>query len=75
MSDSNMDQNDKSVLISKTKKKQGTSGDQDLLQAAVQAQTLSNASPPTGKTHPFSKIALTLKPVMQFICPSRFRFS
>jgi hypothetical protein len=35
------------------------------------------ASPlcPIGKIHPFSKIALTLEPVMQFWCLSRFRFS
>ena len=32
-------------------------------------------APPIGKIHPFSKIAVTLEPVMQFGCPSRFRIS
>ena len=31
-----------------------------------------NATPPIGKIHPFSKIAITFEPVMQFRCPSRF---
>ena len=41
-------------------------------------QTLHHlASPlcPIGKIHPFSKIAVTLEPVMRFWCPSRFRNS
>ena len=28
-------------------------------------------APPIRKIHPFSQIALTLEPVMQFICPSK----
>ena len=32
-------------------------------------------APPIRKIHPFSKIAVTLEPVMQFRCPSRFRIS
>ena len=32
-------------------------------------------APPIGKIQPFSKIALTLEPVMQFRCPSRLRIS
>ena len=32
----------------------------------LQLQTLANATPPTGKTHAFSKIALTPEPVMRF---------
>ena len=30
---------------------------------------------PTGKIHPLSKIAVSLEPVMQLECPSRFRIS
>ena len=32
-------------------------------------------APPIGKIHPFSKIAVTFEPVMQFGCPSGFRIS
>ena len=31
----------------------------------VQTQTLPDATPPIGKTHPFSKIAITFEPVMR----------
>ena len=34
------------------------------------AQTVPNATQPTGKIHPFSKIAVTFEPVMQFRYPS-----
>ena len=37
----------------------------------LQAQTLTNETPSIGKIKPFSKIAVTLEPVMQFGCPSR----
>ena len=40
-----------------------------------QACCACDATPPMGKNHPFSKIAVTLEPVMQFGCPSRFRIS
>ena len=39
----------------------------------LQAQTLTDAAPPVGKIHPFSKIAVILEPVMWFWCPSRFK--
>ena len=32
-------------------------------------------APLIGKIHPFIKIDVTLEPVMQFGCPSRFRIS
>ena len=32
----------------------------------LQAQTLTNATPPIGKINPFSKIALTFEPMMKF---------
>ena len=32
----------------------------------LQAQTLPDAASPIGKVHPFSKIAVTFEPVMQF---------
>ena len=32
-------------------------------------------APPIGQTHPFSKIAVTFEPVVQFRCPLRFRIS
>ena len=32
-------------------------------------------TPPLGKIHPFSRITVTLEPVMQFSCPTRFRIS
>jgi hypothetical protein len=35
----------------------------------LQAQTLPNAAPPIGKIDPFSKIALTIEPVMRFKRP------
>ena len=41
----------------------------------LQAQTLPNEAPPMGKIHPFSKIAVTFEPVMQFGRPSGFRVS
>ena len=36
----------------------------------LQTQTLPNEAPSIGKTHPFSKIAVTFEPVMPFGCPS-----
>ena len=42
---------------------------------AGRAQTLLDVTPPTGKTHPFSKIATTFEPVIWFGCPSGFRIS
>ena len=39
------------------------------------AQTLPDATPPIGKIQPFSKMAITLKPIMQFLCPLRFVIS
>ena len=41
----------------------------------LQAQTLLNATPPTGKIDPFCKIAVTLTPLMQNGCPSRLKIS
>ena len=35
----------------------------------LQLQTLPNEAPTIGKIHPFSKIAVTFEPVMQFGCP------
>ena len=35
----------------------------------LQTQTLPDEAPPMGKIHPFSKIAVTFEPVMQFGCP------
>ena len=43
--------------------------------AQAAGQTLPNATPPLGKIHPFSKIAITFEPMKQFICPSIFRIS
>ena len=37
----------------------------------LQVQTLPDEAPPIGKIHPFSKMAITFKPVMQFVCPLR----
>ena len=37
--------------------------------------TLPDEAPPIGKIHPFSKIAVTFEPVLQFGCPSGFRIS
>ena len=37
------------------------------------AQTLSDATPPVGKVHPFSKMAITFTPILKFLCPLRFR--
>ena len=44
---------------------------------AVQAagQTLPDATPPVGKIHPFSKIAVTFERIQRFRCPPRFRIS
>ena len=39
------------------------------------AQTLPDATPPTGKIHPFRKMAVNFKLVMRFGCPSGFRIS
>ena len=39
----------------------------------LQTQTLPDEALPMGKIHPFSKIAVTLEPVMRFGCPSIFR--
>ena len=38
----------------------------------LQAQTFPNATPSIGKTHQFSKIAVTLETLMRFGCPSRY---
>ena len=43
--------------------------------AQDEGQTLPDATPPVGKIHPFSKIAVTFKPIQRFKCPSRFRMS
>ena len=37
----------------------------------LQAQTLPDEAPPMDKIHPFSKIAVTFEPELQFRCPSR----
>ena len=42
---------------------------------ALQAQTLSNATPPIGKIHPLRKIAITLEPEMRFGYPMKFRIN
>ena len=34
-----------------------------------------NEAPPIGKIHPFSKIAVSLEPVMQFVCFTKIRIS
>ena len=39
----------------------------------LQAQTLPNATPPTGKIYPFTNMAVTFEPEMRFWCPLRFR--
>ena len=39
----------------------------------LQAQTLPDATPPIGKIHPFSKMAVTFEPLMGFGCPSVLR--
>ena len=44
-----------------------------VVQAA--GQTLPDATPPEGKNHAFSKIAVTFKPIQRFRCPSRVRIS
>ena len=41
----------------------------------LQAQSRPDASPSIGKINQSFKIAVTLKPVMQFRCPLRFRIS
>ena len=41
----------------------------------LQEQTHPDEAPQMGKIHPFSKIAITVEPVMQFGCPSGFRIS
>ena len=46
-----------------------------ILLLRLQAQTLPDATPPTGKIHPFCKIAVIFEPVMQLGCTSRFRIS
>ena len=43
--------------------------------AQGEGQTLPDATPPVGKIHPFSKIAVTFEPIQRFRCPSRFRIS
>ena len=43
--------------------------------AQATGQTLPDATPPVGKIHPFSKIAVTFAPMQQFRCPSGFRIS
>jgi hypothetical protein len=50
-------------------------GKEKSLLRRLQAQTFPDATPPTGKIHPFSKIAATFKPVMQFECPAKLRIS
>ena len=37
--------------------------------ARVAGQTLPDATPPVGKIHPFSKIAVTFEPMQRFRCP------
>ena len=39
----------------------------------LQAENLSDEAPPIGKIHPFSKMAVTFKPLIGFWCPSGFR--
>ena len=39
----------------------------------LQAQTLPDEAPPMGKIHPFSKMAVTFEPLMEFGCPLGFR--
>ena len=41
--------------------------------AQAAGQTLPDATPPVGKIHPFSKIAVNFEPIQRFRCPSRFR--
>ena len=50
---------------------------QILNKPAAQAawQTLPDATPPVGKIHPFSNIAVNSQTIQQIRCPSRFRFS
>ena len=43
--------------------------------AQAAGQTLPDSAPTVGKVHPFRKIAVTVEPIQQFICPSRFRIS
>ena len=47
--------------------------DQTKIKPAAQAvgQTLPDAAPPVGKIHPFSKIAVTFKPIKQFMYPTK----
>ena len=48
-------------------------GNKPAAQAA--GQTLPDATPPVGKIHTFSNIAVTFEPIQQFRCPSRFRIN
>ena len=41
----------------------------------LQARTIPDATPPTGKIHPFSKIGVTFGTVMRFGCLLKFRIS
>ena len=41
----------------------------------LQAQTIPDEAPPVGQIHPFSKIAVTFRPIQRFWCPSGFRMS
>ena len=41
-------------------------GDKTSMLRRLQAQTLPDATPPIGKIHPFSKIAVAFKPLMEF---------
>ena len=43
--------------------------DKTSLLRRLQAQTLPDEDPLMSKIHPFSKIAVTFEPVMQFGCP------
>ena len=43
--------------------------------AQAAGQTLPDETPPVGKIHPFSKIAVTFVPIQRFRCPSRFKIS
>ena len=43
--------------------------------AQTAGQTLPDATPPVGKIHQFSKIAVTFEPIQPFTCTSRFRIS
>ena len=43
--------------------------------AQAAGQILPDATPPVGKIRPFGKISVTIEPIQQFRCPSRFIIS